>query len=155
AIMLINAKTGETQQIDISPNYSSYDSYSPDVRFSSDSKLLAYTRIEDNWNLAVWVHDIAANKNVMVSDVNINSYSPYFTGDGKYLAFLADREFHAGPVTPTGFGVDNTTHVTLATLSPDTTSPFLPKNDEEGADGKTADAPKPTTNLDGIQWRTI
>jgi tricorn protease len=157
AINLINAKTGEVQQLDISPNYSSYDSFSPDVRFSPDSKLLAYTRIEDNWNLAVWAHDIAANKNVLVSDTTVNSFGPAFTPDGKFLAFLCDREFHAAPTNPTGFAVDNTTRVTLATLAPDVTSPFLPKNDEEGTPeaAKPADAPKVVPNLDGIQLRTI
>lgn len=156
AITLVNAKTGEVQQVDISPSYSSYDSFFPDVRFSPDSKLITYSRIEDNWNTAIWVHDIAANKNVMVSDVNINSFAPAFSPDGKYLAFLADREFHANYINPAGFGVDNTTHITIATLSPSITSPFLPKNDEEGASPETkSDAPKVVTDLDGIALRTI
>ena len=162
AVVLINAKTGEVKQVDISPNYSSYDSFNIDTRFSPDSKFLAYTRVEDNWNVAVWLYDIAAGKSTMVSDVSINSYSPSFTPDGKYLAFLSDRDFNpTGTGATHNFGMDNFTRVTLVTLSPDIASPFLPKNDEEGtdaakpADTKAADAPKPTITPDGIASRTI
>ena len=156
AITLVNVKTGDVQVVDTSPNYSSYDSYFPNVGFSPDSKFLTYSRVEDNWNWAVWIHDISANKNVQVTDPTINSYAPTFTPDGKYLAFLEDREFHARAVNPVGIGIDNFTRVTLATMSPDVTSPFLPKNDEEGsAEAKPADAPKVVPNLDGIQLRTI
>ena len=157
AITLINAKTGDVQVVDVSPNYSSYDSIAATVCFSPDSKFLAYSRAEDNWNMSVWVHDIAANKNVEITDPTINAFNPAFTPDGKYLAYLADRNIEAHAVTPVGIGIDNSTCVTLVTMSPDVQSPFLPKNDEEGApaDQKPADAPKVVPNLDGIQLRTI
>ena len=158
SITLINAKTGEVQVVDVSPNYSSYDSFFPTVSFSPDSKLLGYSRVEDNWNWSVWIHDISANKNVEVTDPTINAFSPAFTPDGKYLAYLADRQISAHAVNPVGIGIDNSTKVTLVTMSPDVSSPFLPKDDEEGAQAsetKPADAPKVIPNLDGIQSRTI
>ncbi len=162
AITLINAKTGETKVVGMSPMYSSYDSFFPEVHFSADSKLLAYTRLEDNWNASVWLYDIAADKSVMVSDYNINCLSCTFTPDGKYFAFLTDRNFNpTGTGATHNFGMDNMTQVSMVTLSPATASPFLPKNDEEGADAKTDEkkpddaAAKPAPDLNGIESRTI
>ncbi|MEA2554428.1 MAG: tricorn protease [Fimbriimonadaceae bacterium] len=155
-LVVINAEKGAVQQVDISPNYSSYDSFRPEYSFSADSKLLAYTRLEPNWNATVWIHDMTAGKNVQVSSAVINSASPAFGQDGKYIAFISERQLSpAYSNAAHKYGFDNTMRVTLATLSPDVTSPFLPKNDEEGAEAKKEDAPKPTPDLEGISGRTI
>lgn len=156
AVYLINAETGAVQQVDVSPNYSSYDSFVPFYGFSPDSKYLTYTRYEATGITTVWIRDIAGGVNVRVSNPMVNANSPYFSQDGKYLAYISDRELDPTYISPTGkFGFDNYSRVTLVTMSPDVTSPFLPKNDEEGADAKKEDAPKVVPNLSGIADRSI
>lgn len=163
-VYLIDAATGEVREVDTSPGVSSYDNFRiQSMAFSPDSSMLAYNRMEDNWNSAVWVHEIAAKKNTRISDPMVNATSPSFSADGKFLAFLEDRDLTPEEMWEShNIGFLNASRVTMVTLGPDVASPFLPKNEEEGAapakDEKSDDkkeAPKFVANLDAVAARSI
>lgn len=64
-----------------------------DYVWSPDSRWVAYTNQTGNMNEEIWLHDTKTAANTMVTDNMFNSWSPSFSGDGKYLYFLSMRTF--------------------------------------------------------------
>lgn len=154
-LLLIDAKTGVIKEIDRSDRTGSYDGFMSYSVFSPDSKYVAFTHLETNWLTGVYVYDIAAGKSIRISHPEINSSGPSFDADGKYVIFLGDTQLEPISVMGTGkYGFDNITRVYMAPLSPDTASPFLEKNDEEGDAEKKKDE-KPVVDLTAIENRLI
>jgi tricorn protease len=143
-ILLIDVKSGETTLVDQSDRGGSYDTTNFSYAFSPDGKYMAFNRQEPNWFQSVYLYEIATKRKEPVTDPEVNSYNPAFSTDGKYLFFLADREFDPQGSGPTQFfGFDKVTRVSMITLAKATKSPFLPIDAEEGkADEAKKDEPK-------------
>jgi tricorn protease len=144
-IFLADAMTGEMILVDQADRGFTYDTILSDYSFSPDGKWLAFSRIEPNWNNAVYLYDIAARKKTAISTSEMNSYSPVFDPTGKYLVLLSDRQFDPIGSGPSRyFAFTKTTKVTLIPLAADTPSPFLLNDDEEGVPD-SASAAKPVS----------
>jgi tricorn protease len=124
--------------------------------WSPDSRWVAFTKPEVEGLPKVYLYALDGGKKYEVTDGWYSSYEPVFSGDGKYLFFVSDRDFN-----PTFNAVEfNFSYASMArlyclTLAADTKSPFAPKSDEveikktaeaEGvkpeAEGKPAEAKK-------------
>ena len=99
--------------------------------WSPDSKWIAYTKPEVEVMQKVMLYDLAAKKTYEVTDGWYPSYEPVFSGDGKYLFFVSDRDFN--PImsqVETNFAYTSMSRIYFVTLAADTKSPFAPKSDE-------------------------
>jgi tricorn protease len=125
------------------------------LAFSPDSKYVAFNHNEPTWITQVYLYEISTGKAVRVSNLNVNSQNPAFSSDGKFLLYVADSQ-----LTPMGidgthkYAFDSMRRVYMVALSPDTASPFLPKNDEEGASEKPSAKAGPVS-MDGLGDRVI
>ncbi len=154
-VLLIDATTGAIKQIDRSFNVGSYDANSPGISFSPDSKFIAFNHNEPTWITAIYLYEIASGKTVCVTNRNVNSVNPIFSTDGKFLLYVADSQLTPIAVDGTHkYAFDNMRRVYMVALSPDTPSPFLPKNEDEGSTEKPAVKPGPVS-FDGITDRVI
>jgi tricorn protease len=112
-----------------------------DYVWSPDGNWVAYSRPEAESMRKVWLYSVEQKKNYEVTDGWYDSEQPRFSGDGKYLFFVSERDFN-----PT-YGQTEFNHVYqdmakvfFVTLAKDTRSPFEPKSDEVG-DKPAAPAP--------------
>ncbi len=183
-VVLVDAKAGSFKVVDVTQNLGAYDNFPGSVAFSPDSKLLAYSKQETNWNASAHIYEISTGKDEQVTDSRVNVNWPVFDSTGKFLIYLADDSLVPQDSAINGkFFFQNQTRVHMLALTKDAKSPFLPKDDEEGStEGKgvtpetvkapTPDAskpapaatPKPTTpppppastiDWDGISRRVI
>jgi tricorn protease len=99
--------------------------------WSPDSRWVAYAKPEAVGMAKVYLYSLEAKKSYAVTDGWYDSYNPCFSGDGKYLFFVSDRDFNPY------FGQTEYNHIYGAmsriyfvTLAADTKSPFEPKSDE-------------------------
>ena len=106
-----------------------------DYTWSPDSKWVAYARPEEEGMQKVYIHSLEHGKSFAVTDGWYDSMHPAFSGDGKYLYFVSERDF-----SPT-YGDTEWNHVYfdmqkiyLVTLSKDTPSPF--KYESDGSPAK-------------------
>jgi tricorn protease len=99
--------------------------------WSPDSRWVAYTKPEVEGMARVYLYDLEGKKSTEVTEGWYSSYEPVFSGDGKYLFFVSDRDF-----SPTlsrlelDFTYNNMSRIYVLTLAADTKSPFAPKSDE-------------------------
>jgi tricorn protease len=141
ALWLINAETKQKTLVARS-EHGQIGGYS----FSPDGKWMAYSRNEGIFVESLYLYNIANSKATRLTFPPTRDHHPVFDPSGKYLYFLSERS-----VTPQWDGFDfqmdfdKTTKVYLLSLAADTASPLPVESDEEpGADGKPADAAKPT-----------
>ena len=154
-ILLVDSTTGAFKQIDKSDYTGSYDGFVPGVVFSRDSKFIAFNHIEAMWISQVYLVEVASGRSLRVSNPNVNSLNPAFSFDGKFLLYVADSQLTPVAIDATQkYAFDNARRVYMVALSPDTASPFLPKNDEEGQAEKPAPKPGPISS-DGLSDRVI
>ncbi|MFN8547875.1 MAG: PDZ domain-containing protein [Candidatus Eisenbacteria bacterium] len=143
SILLIDAKSGAMVLVDECPQGSSYNLTNESYRFSPDGKWLTYARIEDSLNWAVHLYEIATKKDVLVTDPEMSCYSPAFDAAGKFLYYLADRDFDPRYVGASHyFAFDRYTKPVALALAADSKSPFLDENDVEGEPKDADDANK-------------
>jgi tricorn protease len=141
--------------------------------WSPDSKWIAYSRPEDNGLQKVYLYSVEKEETVAVTDGWYDSFGPAFSGDGKYLFFVSERDFN--PIfsaTEWNHAYADMARIYCVTLSKDTPSPFKPKSDEVSLGGeakkkdedkkkdekKKDDVKKPVTvkvDSDGIQERIL
>ncbi len=102
-----------------------------DYCWSPDSKWIAYAKPEEKRMTTIQLYSVADEQTTEVTDGWFDSYGPAFSGDGKYLYFVSERNF-----TPV-FGQTEFNHIYrdmasiyLVTLAQETPSPFAPKSDE-------------------------
>jgi tricorn protease len=131
-----------------------------DYVWSPDGKWVAYSRPEADALRKVWLYSVEQKTNFEVTDGWYDSGQPCFSGDGKYLFFVSERDFN-----PT-YGQTEFNHVYqdmarlyFVTLAKETRSPFEPKSDEVG-DRPAAPAPaqSPVTvkvDTDGLKDRAL
>ncbi len=110
--------------------------------WSPDSNWIAYTMPEVRAFPRVYLHSLADGKNTPVTDAFYASFSPCFSGDGKYLFFVSARDF-SPTYGQTEFNhiYTNMQRIYFTTLAKSTPSPFVPKSDEVAIkeDKKTED----------------
>jgi tricorn protease len=102
--------------------------------WSSDSRWIAYTRVEETNFKRIYLYSIDQAKSFPVTDGLSDAYEPIFDPTGKYLYFFAST--NAGPVVnwfdQSNMDMRATSSLYLLTLQKETLSPFAKESDEEG-----------------------
>jgi tricorn protease len=145
-----------------------------EVSWSADSRWVAYSRGLENQQSAIYLYDTTAGERHQVTAGFVESYSPVFDAEGKYLYYLSDRHFR-----PDYSAFDNTwiytnpTVIVAVPLRDDVESPLAPRNDieepeeeesdedndeEDGEDEEKVTAKKSksvTIDLEGFEARAV
>jgi tricorn protease len=131
-----------------------------DLRWSPDSKWLAFVQSANNQFLQIKVLNIDSGEIKEITSDRYNSASPTWSSDGKWMYFLSDRMLKTTIESPWGSRepepfFDHQVKIYQQALVPDLRSPFLPpdelhpdssaKSDEKKAEDKSKDA-KPNAN---------
>jgi len=134
-----------------------------DYVWSPDSKWIAYAKAEEDTMPKVWLYSLEQAKPFAVTDGWHDSRQPEFSGDGKYLYFVSERDF--SPIysgTEWNHAYADMSRIYLVTLSKETPSPFKPASDEVAIpkeDAKPAADPKKKDDFridtDGIAKRIL
>ena len=101
-----------------------------DFSWSPDSKWIAYTRPEKDKG-KIYLYNLVSASKTAVTDGWSDVGNPVFSGDGKYLYLISNRDF-SPTFSNTDFAIAylNMSKVYLITLSKETANPFAPVNDE-------------------------
>src|SRR5262249_20476473 len=94
---------------------------------------VAYSQPEEEGMQKVYLYSLDQGKSFDASGGWYTASSPEFSGDGKYLFFVSDRDFN--PLfskTEWNHAYQDMSRIYLVTLSKETRSPFEPKSDEVG-----------------------
>ena len=102
-----------------------------DYAWSPAGHYLAYSLTNpDSLVPQLYVYDLTTAKSVRVGDPVFDSYAPAFSPDGKYLYFLADREW--APQLSSiewNYATNRSTEIYALALRPGIDNPFAPRND--------------------------
>ncbi len=110
--------------------------------WSPDSRWIAFARPEMEGVTKIYLYSLESGKIHEATDGWYQSYEPVFSGDGKYLFFVSDRDFNPTlSQVELNFSYGAMSRVYVLPLAADTKSPFAPKSDEVAI--KTAEAPAP------------
>jgi tricorn protease len=133
-----------------------------DYAWSPDGKWIAYARPEVEEMQKVWLYSVDQKKSYEATSGWHHSTQPCFSGDGKYLFFVSERDFN--PVyshTEWNHVYQDMAKVYFVTLAKETKSPFEPKSDEVG-DKPAAPAAGPASgpvavkvDTDGLKDRVL
>jgi tricorn protease len=140
--------------------------------WSPDSKWIVFSRPTDNQMSVISVYNIETKAVRDVTDNWYDSGSPRFSADGKYIAFVSERDFNPTySATEWNHSYSDMARVYLAVLSKETASPFALENDtvkiekgkadekkDESKDESKDDKPEDKTvkiDFDGIQDRIV
>jgi tricorn protease len=99
--------------------------------WSPDSRWIAYGKPEVEGSARIYLYAVDSQKTFAATDAWYNSGGPAFSGDGRFLFFVSDRDFD--PVyssTEWNHAYLAMSRVYFVTLSKDVKSPFAPKSDE-------------------------
>lgn len=113
------------------------------ISWSGDGRWLAYSKLVDNQNGAIFLYDTQANAVHQVTSGFYADAQPVFDPDGNYLYFLTNRSF-----SPSYSDVDaswvyvNTTNIAAVPLRADVAYPLAPRNDEETGAAKKDEGEK-------------
>lgn len=111
--------------------------------WSPDSKWVAYDKAEEAGMPRVYLYSFDQDKSFPVTDGWYDSNRPVFSGDGKYLFFVSERDFN--PLyseTEWNHAYVDMAKPYLVTLAKATPSPFAPKSDEAAVE-KVGPTPMP------------
>lgn len=99
--------------------------------WSPDSKWLTYAKPEVDTMSNIYIYSLKQGKSYPITDGWYSASSPAFSGDGKYLFFVSDRDFNPRySSTEWNHAYHDMSRIYFVTLSKDTPSPFKPRNDE-------------------------
>ncbi|MFI5378166.1 MAG: LpqB family beta-propeller domain-containing protein [Tepidisphaerales bacterium] len=136
---------------------SKVDSFS-DLRWSPDSKWLAYAAWTENLFHQVRLYSVAGSAVTNVTSDRFDSFSPAWSADGKWLYLLSNRNLKSvvdspwGSYQPEPF-LDKKTQIYLVALTESATrSPFAPK-DELQTDARESPATRPAATQPTAQSR--
>ncbi|HVN59142.1 MAG TPA: PDZ domain-containing protein [Bacteroidales bacterium] len=106
--------------------------------FSPDSKWIVYAKEGSNKKTALWVYDLAARKNIQLTDGTYSDGDAYFSNDGNYIFFSSNRDYN---LTFSSFEFDylynRATRLYSIALTPKSPKLFRDKNDEEPVKAET------------------
>jgi len=126
-----------------------------DLRWSPDSKWLAYSAPGPNLLTRLYLYEIAAARIVPVTSDRYDSGSPAWSPDGKWLYFLSDRNFESLVGSPWGSRQpepywDRQTKIYHVALKRGERSPFQPDDELHAAKpAEKTPAEKPATDRPG------
>ncbi len=116
------------------------------MTWSPDSQWLAYESSADNTFVQIWLHRVSDGKKFALTSDRVSSYSPAWSGDGKWIYYLSDRTLRS--VVPSPWGArqpepyfDKTARIYATPLAKDQRSPFEPA-DESQPEPKPVEKPK-------------
>lgn len=118
-----------------------------DFAWSPDSQWFAYVAVATNSYRQVHLYHPDDGQDVTVTSDRVDSYSPAWSPDGKWLYFLSDRAIRSlvgspwGPRQPDPFYTETTKIYQLA-LSKGLRSPFRPRDELQPEEDKKADDKK-------------
>jgi tricorn protease len=122
-----------------------------DATWSPDSRWIAWSeQSEENGFSQVMLYNIEQKKSFEVTDTWYAANTPAFSADGKYLFFVASRDFN--PVysaTEWNHAYRDMDRIYFVTLAADTPSPFKPRSDE-AQEGEKKEEPKKEAPKKGI-----
>jgi tricorn protease len=107
------------------------------LRWSADSRWLAWARPAGTGNTAIFLHDTRTGTTHQVTSGYFSDAEPTFDPEGRYLFYLSTRHFE--PVYSdfdNSWTYPNATLIVAVPLRPDVPSPLAPRNDMEGAPEK-------------------
>ncbi len=120
-----------------------------DLKWSPDSRWLAYVKPDPNQFEQVMIYSLVHDSSYALTSNRVNSYSPCWSPEGKWLYFLSDRTFHSVVGSPWGADqpepyFDKTTGIYAVALKRGERFPFEPPNElsdtSDNATEKTATA---------------
>ncbi len=115
-----------------------------DYVWSPDGKWVAYARAEEEGMPKVWLYSLADDKHFEVTDGWYDSANPEFSGDGKYLYFVSERDFNPlYSASEWNHAYTDMARIYLVTLAKETPSPFRPPTDEVAPPAKEEAKPMP------------
>ena len=164
-VLLLDVSSGDVTHVDT-------DRYAHPQRtmnpvWSPDSRWIAYARRLETQLRVIVVHDTETGETRQLTDGMADAIDPVWDASGDYLYFLASTDYglNTGWLDMSSYDRPVTRTLYVALLSEDTPSPFLPRSDEEGADGDeeapdTPDAgqdapPDVDIDFDGIARRIV
>lgn len=123
-LYIVEVLTGSITEIDNSSIWEINE-----YTWSPDSRWLAYTVWEDNWNRVIKIYDREEKKNYVLTDSITDSFSPSFSSDGKYLYFLSDLSFNPYENLSMFTVTKESTVPCFIMLGKDELSPFAPEDE--------------------------
>lgn len=134
-LWVLDVATKTSTQIDENP----YEEIS-ELRWSADSRHLAYVNQAANVFRIIRIYSVESKTATTVTTDRYDSYSPTWSGDGKYLYLLSDRNLRTlagspwGPNAPDPFLTETTRVMALALqpLKAGERFPFAPKDELAG-----------------------
>ena len=154
-LWILEAATGKDREVD-----SSQTDGITGLRWSPDSKWLAYARRADDNFSQVMVAPAEGGKPTALTSDRYDAYDPAWSPDGRWLYLLSDRTFQSVVGAPWGVRnpepfFDKSTRIFQIALQKGLRSPFQPKDELAPAkeDKKDPKAPLPAIDFDGIQGR--
>jgi tricorn protease len=137
-VRICDVESGKVTEIDQSPEWIAHDDLeSFEIRWSPDSRWIAYARPTEPANRAVFLYDTRSAKRHQVTTGYLNDAHPTFEPEGKYLFYTSDREFD--PVYSSfdnSWTYPNPTRLVAVPLRKDVKSPIETRNDAEGVPGE-------------------
>jgi tricorn protease len=128
-LQFVDVATKQVKQIYQSPVFEIRD-----YVWSPDGKWVAYARPEAEGPSRVYLYSVDQDKTFPVTDQWYDSSLPCFSGDGRYLFFVSNRDFNPTySRTEWNHAYVDMQRVYLVPLAKDTPSPWKPKDDEVNA----------------------
>ncbi len=137
-----------------------------DLAWSPDSQWLAYVRVADNTYPQIWLYSLKTNRATALTTDRVNSFSPAWSPDGKWIYLLSERHLETAVSSPWGLRepepyFDSPVGLYHVSLVKDQRSPFQPpdelhlpdKEQKKKGTENTNTAPATTIELAGIQAR--
>lgn len=92
---LVDAETGEIRVVDQGEYDDGWERWGVrDYVWSSDSKWIAYAKLEGNLNQSIFLYSLDAREIHRVTSEMTQDSSPSFDPEGKYLYFLSERTYN-------------------------------------------------------------
>lgn len=134
-----------------------------DYTWSPAGDYLAFSLGEETGMRALHLYEVQIARVHKISEGLFSEYQPVFSPDGKYLYFLADREFSPQISTREwNFATARTTGIYAYILDPDAPNPFAaedeqdPGIDADDEDSDRAERPRSThIEFDGLSDRVV